>query len=413
VQRTRWTKKALLVIGVGLLFVGPAFASNASAPNGAARLSAPTGAAKLSPIKVGQMIPINAGAFSLPESAKAMRAGIKGFNRRGGWHGHPFVLDQCDTMGNGNAALACARKMVADHVVATLGDNVGFEGVNPILAKAGIPRVGLTLITASDFADPIDFSFAPGPDFYYAVGSYGLIKAKKKKIALVGIQSSASGYFNGILTHGIEALGGKVTATVQIAPGTVDYSSYVAAARAGGTNGVLLILTEGEAAAFVRAANQLNVHFTYGMTAGIFSANELKSLGSPAKKGVVFYDLPAPSSSPKTFPALKLFRADMRAAGLSVNSLRGQSMNAWSSIYALSKIMKRAKKLTAKSIVARFNAVKRVKLGGLAPPWTPSKTYPLKAFRHVSQPFGYRMKFNGKTVTTFKRPVNAVKLTYP
>jgi ABC-type branched-subunit amino acid transport system substrate-binding protein len=359
------------------------------------------------------MIPINAAALSLPEAGQALKAGVAAVNKRGGLNGHPLVLDQCDTKGDPNQATACARQMVSDGVVATIGDNVSFDTINPVLRAAGIPRIGLTLLTTSDYTDPIDYAIGPGPVGYSATLAHGLIASGHKNIALVSIQYPGASAYVTLLGPGIKKEGGKITTLIQIAPGTVDYSSYIATAQSAHSDAALLLLTAAQETGFINAATQLNAGLTFGVSAGTYSLNEFKKLGNIAKSFVIGYDLPAPSSSAGAFPALNQFAKDMRASGLDPSAMRPQALNAWAALLAFTTVMKGKQTITGKTVIQAFNAAKRVNLGGLVPPWTPSTTSKTPGFTHVSQPNAYVQSFNGNAIGTQLPSINALKLLFP
>ena len=60
-----------------------------------------------------------------------MVASVDALNDSGGINGHPLKLEQCDSKGDPNTEVECAKKMVNDKVVATLGDGTFYSSARP------------------------------------------------------------------------------------------------------------------------------------------------------------------------------------------------------------------------------------------------------------------------------------------
>jgi branched-chain amino acid transport system substrate-binding protein len=387
-----------------LLFVMLAVGALAAAALIPASAGATPTAATSGSVKVGMIIPAtnSAGGLSLPQTKTAMEASIKAFNQRGGLNGQKIVLDLCDSKGDPNTEASCARQMVTDKVAATLDD---FAVFNPsttvkILGDAGIPRIGVNLIDLSEFASPVSFPLSSAPIGYFVAQEVGLIKAGHKKLSLVTVQAPSAGALKGFIEPAAKALGAEIVTVVLIPPGTTDYSQYVAAATKDGADAIMLAVDFPDASQFMTAMQQLNDTTPLGISASSFTLNNFKKFTTFTKKAIITDGSPNATSNPKEFPFITQYVKDMKAGGLALGDLKGQSVSAWGSLLAFVTIMKGATTVDSASTLAAVKAAKDVDLQGLIPPWTPSAPSENAIFASVSNPNMYLQTFNGKTVKT-------------
>src|SRR5207245_7975165 len=123
-------------------------------PLGAASAAAPAAKATGPIVKVGVMLPIQA-TIANPDAGDAFKASINAFNNRKGIGKKHNRMQGivCDTRGDANGEVDCARKLADQGVVATVGD-LSFNnpaGVVDILQAAQIPRIGLIQRNTSEF----------------------------------------------------------------------------------------------------------------------------------------------------------------------------------------------------------------------------------------------------------------------
>jgi len=370
-----------------------------TAPAGAASKAASGGT-----VKVGMIIPAtnSAGGLSLPQTKQTMVASVNAFNKRGGLDGKKIVLDLCDSKGDPNAESNCARQMVSDGVAATLDD---FAVFNPsttaqILGDAGIPRIGINLLDISEFSSPVSFPLSSAPLGYFIAQEVGLIKAGHKKLALVTVQTPSAGAVTGLIQPAAKGAGGEIVTTVLIPPGTTDYSQYVAAATKDGADAIMLAVDYPDASQFMTAMQQLNSTTPLGISASSFTLNNFKKFSTFTKTAVIADGSPNATSNPKEFPFITQYVKDMKAGGLAIADLKGQSVSAWGSLLAFVTIMKGATTVDATSTLAAVKAATNVDMQGVIPPWTPGAPSESPIFKAVSNPNIYLQSFNGKTVKT-------------
>jgi len=98
-------------------------------------------------IKIGMLAPITSPTAANPDQGEAFKAAVAAFNKRGGVgkNGTKMEAVVCDTKGDANGEVGCARTLANAGVVATVSDLAynNPSGVQEVLAAAGIPRIGL------------------------------------------------------------------------------------------------------------------------------------------------------------------------------------------------------------------------------------------------------------------------------
>ena len=367
-------------------------------------------------IKVGSISTATSttGGLSLAMQKRALEASIKAFNKRGGVMGKKLVLDFCDSKGDVNQEATCARQMVDDKVVATL-DDYSFNNpdtVAKILGDAGIPRVGLNYNNLADWQSPVSYGLSAGPVAAFEGMGASLIKNGHTKLAEVIVQTPTSPTVKAILNPGLKELGGEIVTEVFIPPGTSDYSQYVAAATKDGADAALMLVDYPQLAPFMDAMSQLNSKLVLGINGSSMTLDNFKKYSKYTKSAAIVDATPNSTSSPKKFPGLKQYVADMKASGLPIKELKGQSIGAWLSVLAFKTVVEGAKPTTidAASVVAALNAAKDVDLMGMIPPWTPNATNSSPIFTRVSNPYMYQQKFNGKTVDTITPAIDVMAI---
>ena len=393
-------KRALLaMVVVGALTLA------ALVPTSAGAAARQTSAPKLSgTVKVGEIVPAtnSAGGVSFPTVKKAMVASVKAFNTRGGLAGKKIVLDLCDSKGDPNTETNCARQMVSDGVVATLDDWAVFNpaATEKILADAGIARIGINLVDLSEFSSPVSFPLTSDPLGGGTAESVGLVQAGRKKVAIVIVQTPSAPVIVSIIQPAVKAAGGEIVTTVQLPPGTTDYSQYVAAAKKDGAEGFVLGLDAPSTIQFMSAMQQLNDTTQLALPGKVLSLDDLKKYSSLTKKAVLADAFPNATSSPKQFPFIKQYRKDMKAGGLDLNKLDSEGVGAWGSLLGLVTIMKGATTVDAASTLAAVKKATDIDMQGLIPPWSPGAPPQSQLLPSVQNPIVYLQSFNGKAVAT-------------
>src|SRR4029078_11180050 len=310
----------------------------------------------------------------------------------------------CDTKGDANGEVDCARKMVDEGVVATINDLAynNPSGVQEVLAAAGIPRIGLGS-TGTESDTTLNFPLSTGIVGAYQGDAVGFEDKGKTKVVLVRTDAATGGAFKSFISPPFKGAGVDVVGDVAIATGSTDYAPYVAEIQRSDPDGVLFAIDDTAAAQLIAAMQQLNYKVLLGGHPGTFTLETLRKFKDLTKGTLLAESYPYPSqSNVKNFPGLKQFFDDMKASGKSIldpKKLQPTSFYPWMSTLAFVNATKGTDTVTKESVIDALKTAKDVDLDGLAAPWTPSAPG-FSFFGAVSNHFVYISHFDGKNVVT-------------
>ncbi|MFG1785442.1 ABC transporter substrate-binding protein [Rhodococcus oryzae] len=391
--------------------IAPAIAALATASLLAAGCSSDSGAdpaenaATGQPIKVGQIIPIEAPGLSAASYAMGTVASVDAFNARGGVNGRPLELLQCDSMGDPNKEVDCANQMISEGAVATLADftPANNEGTSQVLQAAGIPRIGLNPLNISDFTATNVFTPFSGS----LLNLYGmvdiLVAQGKTKLTLMRPDVPVAAMLIQLLGPAVQAKGAEIVNDVAVGAGATDYTQYIAAAERNDAQGVIMALGATESNQIAQSFEQLGSKLTFALGSTGFSQADLQDLGTFATSSTYTGPVPAPSSSTDDFPGIKDFLADMAAADkqeLEKENLIGDEMFPWLAVRAFGEVAKDLGSINTSTVMQGFQNAKDLDMAGLVPAWTPGAVEPFGIFQRVSNSMMYKMTFDGDVMVT-------------
>ncbi len=385
-------------------------------PFNAASASAPSASATGPVVKVGMIYSLTGPLASSPEVKDALLASIAAFNKRGGvgTNGARLQADVCDSKGDANGEVACARQMVDDGVAATFND-LTFNnpaGVNDVLQAAGIPRIGIGGTDISEFGSPVSYPISAGVIAAYLGTAVGFKQDGNTKICLMRTDAPTGATFKGFLAPSFTAIGIDITCDVSVATGATDYAPYIAQIQQENPDAVLISHTDAVTTQLIAAMAQLNAKVPLGGNPGSFTLATLQKYPAITKGTVLSDSFPYPNQvNAKSFPGLKQYFADMKASGkssLSQAKLKTSDFGPWISTLAFVNVTKGLDSFTPETVVGALKSAKDVDLLGLTPPWTPS-TPGFSVFKSSSNHFVYISRFDGKNIVTNKTPVDVTQ----
>jgi branched-chain amino acid transport system substrate-binding protein len=400
-------KRVLVLAFCAATLAVPVHAAGASAPAGGG------GGATGPAIKVGIMAPITSPTAANPDTGDAFEAAVAAFNKRGGagTNGNRIEGIVCNTRGDANGEVECARRMEQEGVVATIGDLVynNPSGVVEVMESAQIPRIGLAETATAEFGSSVSYPVSAGIPGGYVADAVGFNKAGKKRVVLVRTDAPTGAAFRGFISPPFNSAGVEIVGDVAIATGSTDYAPYVADIQNSGANAVLMAIDNASAAQLIAAMSQLDAKILMGGVPGTFTLETLRKFKSLTKGAQVADSYPYPSANNvKRFPGLKQFFADMKASGkknLEAKNLEPTSLSPWISMLAFVNVTKGLDTITKETVVQALQTVQNVDLAGLVPPWTPS-TPGFSLFETSSNHFVHVSTFDGKNVVTQKEPID-------
>jgi ABC-type branched-subunit amino acid transport system substrate-binding protein len=407
VGRSTWRTR-LLVLGVLAAMVAiPCSAISASAQSGGG--SAPV-------VKVGMITSLTGPLAANPEVKDALLASIAAFNKRGGvgTAGAKLQADVCDSKGDANGEVDCARQMVDDGVVATLNDLTynNPAGVVDVLEGAGIPRIGIGGTDISEFGSSVSYPISAGVIAAYLGTAVGFKQDGNTKICLMRTDAPTGATFKGFLAPSFTAIGVDIICDVAVATGSTDYAPYIAQIQQENPDAVLISHTDAVTTQLIGAMAQLNAKVPLGGNPGSIKLETLQKYPAITKGTVLSDSFPYPSqANTKAFPGLKQYFADMKASGksaLSQAKLKAADFGPWMSTLGFVNVTKSLDTFTPETVIGALKSAKDVDLLGLTPPWTPS-TPGFSVFTSSSNHYVYISKFDGKNIVTNKTPVDVTQ----
>ena len=364
-------------------------------------------------VKIGILSPITSATAANPDTGDAFNAAVAAFNKRGGAGTKHNKIKGivCDTRGDANGEVDCARKMVDEGVVATVGDLTynNPSGVVDVLEQAGIPRIGVFETNLSEFQSKVSYPISAGAVGGYVGDAVGLKKNGKTKAALVRTDAATGSGFRAFIAPPFKQAGVDIVGDVAIATGSTDYSPYVSDVQGSGADAAVLAIGSDSGAQFIAAMAQLNSKIPLAGVPGTFTLATLRKFKDTTKGTILADSFPYPSlNNVKTFPGLKQFFADMKASGkkdIAPTTLKPTALSPWLSTLAFVKVTNGLDAITKDSVVQALKTAKDIDLNGLTPPWTPS-TPGFSLFTTTSNHFVYLSKFDGKNPVTDPKAID-------
>jgi ABC-type branched-subunit amino acid transport system substrate-binding protein len=324
------------------------------------------GKATGAPVKVMVIYEKSAGVAN-PEIPEGAIAAAKALNKKQGVGGRPVKVLTCDTNNDPNTAAECGRKAVDAGVVALIGVLTPHSSsFMPLMEQNKIPSIGVVAAGASDFTSPASFPISGGlpatagdlPRFLADEG------AKKVSLARIDLAQAA------IIPTFAKATLAKVNQTlnddVPVPQSAPDMASYVQAALANGTDGIVVALAGQDAVNFVQAAKQADPKVKLAVISTEPGAFQ-KALGGQAA-GIIQGLSIVPPTSVKTSEG-KRFLNEMKAAGYKETS--GFRLNSWLSMQVLADVADGLTDVTGAAVYDKLGTTTGLETG-LTPPlqWT-------------------------------------------
>lgn len=408
-HRSRRSRSTALVTFVAVAALVATSFGTAGASTPSAKASGPV-------VKVGMIYPLTGPLAANPAVKDSLLAAVAAFNKRGGagTSGARLEADVCDSKGDANGEVACARQMVDDGVVATLND-LTFNnpaGVVDILEGAGIPRIGVGGTDISEFTSSVSYPVSAGVIAAYIGTAVGFKQDKNTKICLARTDAPTGATFQAFLTPSFTAVGVEIICDVAVATGATDYAPYIAQLQQEDPQAVLISHTDAVTTQLISAMAQLNAKIPMGGAPGSFALDTLKKYKSITKGTVLSDSFPYPSKvNAKNFPGLNQYFSDMNASGksaLKYENLKPAYFGPWMATLAFVNVTKGVDSFTPATVIDALKTAKDVDLLGLTPPWTPS-TPGFSVFTSSSNHYVYVSRFDGKNIITNKEPIDVTQ----
>ena len=323
--------------GLGLVAGCSSAAAPAAGSSSSSSVSTgPAASAKSGSLVVATFAPYSGPDASYgPEEASGMIAAIVDINAHGGVLGHKFAWANVDDRGDPADAVPAADKLIAStpNLVGIMGpDSNEAAATIPIFNRARIP---MDVGAGQSLFDKTSYRYfwrntPPDAAVGYAMAWYAARVKHCTTAAAVYATDVASQGAGPASVHGFEALGGKITASIALAPGQPSYQTeaeQVASAHA------CAVFTEEDAptgATFFKELLQLG-----GLSPVIGTSGTIVPGWLAAMKGALgaatfsrdYAGLTFGAPDPARTPAYHLYQADIHAAARDVESPASQWLN--------------------------------------------------------------------------------------
>jgi ABC-type branched-subunit amino acid transport system substrate-binding protein len=285
-------------------------------------------------------------------------------NSHGGIGGRPLEAHFCDAHGTPTAAAACAREATAGHAVAVVG-NFTFTGdaVVPILEKADTALFGnCCAISPLELTSKISFPMGNQPLY-----SVGLVKKAVEDGCkhIKGVIIEGAEAFEPLMENAAKAEGTKIEKFVNL-PGTAqDYSAQVAEATSGGTDCLVMIVSETPYIAWMPAFAQSGSEAKMYGPQGNFNENAVKGFEEVVEGDVNAGMYPDISTEAWTEyrEALEKYEADQAQ---DYNSLGG--MGTWAAYEGFKQIVEGMSGTVDNKTFLKAAETAKINLPGMVPP---------------------------------------------
>lgn len=313
-------------------------------------------------------------------SAEAAAAGI---NDRGGIDGKDVEIVFCNESLDPNKGRACVRDLVDKKVMAMTGMAVSTMEADAVkmLGDAGIANFApFTYGAASN--DPNTYLLNGGHNWIQASTIKGGVDEIGPKQAWVPFDLPLNQGYAPTYEKGLPIAGGKLVSTVKIPPTTTDMAPIASQISKSDAEGINIQMTGSLIVNLIKSLDQIGWDGKWVTADNAFVEEDLDLFPAGWLDKGVFASFYPPIAAADDFPGLQQYKKDVelaKAAGVknlpgTDRFVRGQALNAYFSVIAAAQIADGAKATDAKSFKTAVESAKDVDLGGVIPPWTPTKS---------------------------------------
>ena len=367
--------------------------------------SSDDGSEDKAPIKLMVTGPLESSIVSLPSIEVGGRVAVDQINASGGINGHKIELIACNDKGDPNAAIACARRAIKEHVVALVGGFSGFEPqIVPLLERAGIPWVGNTAVQNSTSR------------IYYMLGGEGAALAFAMaiylsdpaqgctKISAVAENAPSSKAAVQLFQTGVTTAGGTNGKPAYGAETTADWGPVVAGAIDDGSNCLAVLGSPQNTPKIITAINQSGDAVKTVVPQSLLPDQAVAAMGKAAD-GVILTSgyLPYTADAPAVQELVK------RAKKLNSDvPLDGVLESTYASVLVVAEAAKALDQITAETLTEALGKLKGFDTG-LGPVVDFTATNPTKLFSRILNTKVFLLKAEGgKTVLEQPQPLDTM-----
>jgi ABC-type branched-subunit amino acid transport system substrate-binding protein len=327
-----------------------------------------SGASTAGDIKFMSTAAVDSPIGSYPEVETGAQAAADAINSAGGINGHKIELTFCNSKGDVNQAMTCARQAVSGHDVAVIGQTDFFDPQTmPILENAGIPDIGVYSGGATiDGTSPISFPLNAGNFGAYSALPYAYKSEGDKTVGLLAIDLPITLNFSAVVAKAAAAAGIKTVGPVEVPEqGVSDYTPYAQQLKSLDADGVVAMVGASQFDPIVQAAGSIGLDAQFGVCSTCDQTGEDILLSSA-------YPLVTDTSNPGIAEYNKELKADGKPVASATDVDAYPGLNAWAAMHAAADVAKGISgTVTAASMVAALHDARNVNVENLLT-WNPA-----------------------------------------
>jgi ABC-type branched-subunit amino acid transport system substrate-binding protein len=328
--------------------------------------------------KIGLIASINAAQQTdqAPTVASA-RAAARAINSAGGIAGHEIEIVACSDEYSLAGAGAAAHRMIDEDVIAVTGSSIFDAGIQPVLARVGIPQVGWSPNTVHSYTGSNEYLLNSGSMFELFGATCHAARKGAGAIYVSHVDVPAMDTVVGVVRAASSRVGYRFAGSQAIPASADDITSYVEQFASTGADAVVLVLNSNAAVRFVTTAARLGIaHPTYVYTPADLSTVQIAQLGEAARHFVLASGLPPLSAT--HLAGIRRYHEEVAAecAAGNVDAAPDIQTNvtllAWLAVHAIALVAPPKERPSAATLTAALNSARDVDVLGIVSSWTPA-----------------------------------------
>lgn len=310
------------------------------------------------------------GPFDTSFAFDTAEAAAQAINDAGGVQGRPLTILTCDDKFDPNATLDCARQAADADAVAIISGLVLAGDYLDFAAQEGIPVIPAVGFQSAEFQNDISFPITAGGAGLATAAIAEVLAQGVTVISLVYDESSgvakpaAEAAAAGLAEQGI-----NVANVIPMPLDIADASSILAAAEAGGAEGVALLVQGSQAAKFITAADQAGSTLIIGSYDLSLEPATIETLG-PAADGVLMASSFRPLTDTSN-PGVEQFFDEMAAYDPTITvddwSIPGVGLGTYAATHLVGEAAAAAATVDAAGVLAALAELTDFDIGIMAP----------------------------------------------
>jgi branched-chain amino acid transport system substrate-binding protein len=366
------------------------------------------------PVKIGTTLWTNEIA-AMTSRIPGIEAAVDRVNAEGGIQGRPLEWVYCPAV-DANEGEQCARTMVEEGVVATIGDGtLVAEGPHSqILADAGIPQINPFVNSPEALNSENVFMFHNGTPIEYATVVTYMKEKGLSRTHFLSAQMSAAANSENSVTTAADHYGIEIDGKTEIPITATDYTPYLAAADEVDADVNMAIIGPFMTELVLQGARDLGMQAKLGISEGQLSKAMISNFAAELEGSLIVGVVP-PFSAADQYPAVAEAVEDMDAyyeetgdEQAAPEKRRTLALREYLMVRAFAEVAEELDEITAEAVKQAYQTSEGIDVG-LDHPWVPSNPGP-EGYSRVSNPWMYLMEIKGgEAVLAQDEPVDALE----